>query len=416
MALALLLTMGTQSAAAISMAGLTTALFPHDAWHFGSEIKFKYEPEHNFDLENNGGNASERKLEYKPWFYYKPNDHFHVFGLFELYREYEKYSSETDSDPLRLELEEAYAKGEDLPVPGGELSIKLGRQYFGDDRQWLYDADLDGLRLVYERHDWQLEMAAMRYENQHVFHQKYDYGIDNALVYGEYDFGPLVVGAYALKQHYLKENNERPLFLGLMINGKFADDTLELWLEPGLVRGHDGPVELRGWGFDAGLTYTLDLPLEPSLTLDYAYGSGDPDDDDDVNHAYRQTGLQDNEEDFHGLVDFDYFGVMLEPEISNIKIWTIGLDLQFTDHVSNTWIYHHYRQAITQPYVRDTALAVYPNGRNPDLGNEFDWVMDYDPDNGLELEFQLGYFMPGPAYDEARGNAAFSKMELKYEF
>lgn len=416
MAVFLLLTGFAQSTTAASVADLTSALFQPSAWHFGNEIKLKYEPEHNFDLDREAdGNASELKLEYKSWFYFKPNDHFHTFTLLKLYREYNKYGSQTDSDPLRLELEEAYLKGEDLPVLGGGLSIKLGRQYFGDDRQWLYDTDLDGLRLVYGRHDWSLELAAMRYENPHVFRQKYDYGIDNLLVYGKYDFGSLDVGVYALKQHYREEDNERPLFIGLQIMGEIAD-SLEYWLEPGLVRGHDGSVELRGWGFDAGLTYTFDLLFQPALTLDYAYGSGDSDYGDDVNHAYRQTGLQDNEEDFHGLADFDYFGVMLEPEISNLKIWTVGLSMQPIDHFSNTLIYHHYRQAIAQSYVRDTELGVYPNGRNPNLGNEFDWIMDYESANGLELEFQLGYFMPGPAYDNARGAATFSKIELKYKF
>lgn len=416
MAVLLLLSGFAQSAAPASVADLASALFQPDAWHFGNEIKLKYEPEHNFDLDHeNDGNASELKLEYKPWFYFKPNDYFHTFTLLKLYREYNKSGSETEIESLRLELEEAYLKGEDLPVPGGELSIKLGRQYFGDDRQWLYDANLDGLRLVYDRHDWSLELAAMRYQNPHVFRRKYDYGIDNLLVRGEYDFGPLDVTAYALKQHYREEDNERPLFIGLQIAGEFAD-SLEYWLEPGVVRGHDGSVELRGWGFDAGLTYTFDLRLQPTLMLDYAYGSGDSDYGDDVNHAYRQTGLQDNEEYFHGLADFDYFGVMLEPEISNLKIWTVGLSLQSTDHFSNTLIYHHYRQAIAQPYVRNTQLGVYPNGHDPDLGNEIDWVMDYDAGDGLELEFQLGYFMPGSAYDDARGAATFSKIELKYKF
>lgn len=414
----MLLLIVAQSTVAAPVAGLASALFDPEAWHFGNEIELKYEPELNFDLDGEADdNESELKLEDKPWFYYKPNDHFHIFSLFELYRKFEKEGAESKIEALRLELKEAYAKAEDLPVPGGELSIKLGRQYFGDERQWLYDADLDALRLVYERHDWSLELAAMRYQNKHVFRRKYHYRIDNLLAFGDYDFGPVDVGVYALKQYYREEPDEQPLFLGLEINGKLADGNLEYWLEPGVVRGHDGDVKLRGWGFDTGFSYTFDLPLKPTLTLDYAYGSGDSNFHDGVDHAYRQTNLTDTEEDFHGLVNFDYFGIMLEPELSNLKIRTVGLGFHITDHFSSTLFYHQYRQVTAQPYVRDTELGVYPNGRSRDLGSEIDAVMGFEPDDHLKLELQAGYFMPGPAYSPyARGQAIFSKMELKYEF
>jgi alginate production protein len=416
----LLLFLTAQSAVAGAVADLTSFIFDPDAWSFGSEIEFKYEPEHNFNLNSEvHHDESEFKFEYKPWIYFKPNDHFHIFSLFELYGKYKQYSAASRDNKInvpRLELKEAYAKAEDLAVPGGELSFKLGRQYFGDEHQWLYDAELDGLRLTYERHDWQLQLAAMRRQNPHLFHRQYHYRIDNLLARADYDFGPLDLAVYALKQYYLDHTSGKPLFVGLEINGDLADGDLEYWLEPGLVRGHDGDVALRGWGIDAGFSYTFDLPLEPTLTLDYAYGSGDSEHHDDVDHAYRQTGLTDTEEDFHGLIGFDYFGVMLEPELSNLKIRTVGLGFQITDLFSGTLFYHQYRQVIAQPYVRHTALHVYPDGHDPDLGSEIDWVMGFEPDDHLKAEFQLGYFMPGPAYEHARGDATFLKAELKYKF
>jgi alginate production protein len=410
------------SATADAIGDFASTLFDPDAWYFGNEIEFKYEPEHNFALTGNSRyDESEYKLEEKPWLYFKPSGHFHIFSVFELYGEYKTYGAayhiNHKLEGPRLELKEAYAKAEDLPVPGGELSIKLGRQYFGDERQWLYDSLMDGLRFIYKSHGWRLQLAAMRRQNPHVFRRDYHYRIDNLLAFADYDFGPVDIGVYALKQYYLDHHTRsRPLFLGLEINGELADGALEYWLEPGVVRGHEGDVKLRGWGLDAGLSYTFDVALRPTLTLDYAYGSGDSDHDDHVDHAYRQTGLTDTEEDFHGLVNFDYLGIALRPELSNMKIRTVGLGFHITDALSSTFFYHQYRQVITQPYVRDTELAVYPSGEDPDLGSEIDWIMGYDPDDHFEFEFQLGYFMPGSAYDHARGGAAFSKAEIKYKF
>ena len=52
------------------------------------------------------------------------------------------------SEDVALELKELFVLLRSLP---GGLSLQVGRQRFEDERQWLYDEELDAVRLWLQR-------------------------------------------------------------------------------------------------------------------------------------------------------------------------------------------------------------------------------------------------------------------------
>ena len=102
------------------------------------------------------------------------------------------------------------------------------------------------------------------------------------------------------------------------------------------MRGKDETkIRLRGYALDASATYRIsNHPLNPKVTLGYAYGSGDDNPNDTTNHEFRQTGLQSNESKFGGIPKFKVYGEALDPELSNLKIFTMGFGFQPAPRVS----------------------------------------------------------------------------------
>ena len=82
--------------------------------------------------------------------------------------------------------------------------------------------------------------------------------------------------------------------------------------------------DVRGWALDVGLSWKSRLALRPTFTLSVAVGSGDSNPDQGPDHAFRQTGLQDNNSRFSGVNSFRYYGELLQPELSNLPNLDIG--------------------------------------------------------------------------------------------
>ena len=61
---------------------------------------------------------------------------------------------------------------------------------------------------------------------------------------------------------------------------------LDYWAELATVRGRDEGMDLRGYGFDLGVTCRLPAVFSPSLSLAYAFGSCDSNTDDSDRRAH----------------------------------------------------------------------------------------------------------------------------------
>ena len=162
---------------------------------------------------------------------------------------------------------------------------------------------------------------------------------------------------------------------------------------------------VHGWGFDLGATWQTRLPGRLSLTLGYAMGSGDVrsdspkvDDQKSNDHSFRQTGLQDNNDRFRGVNSFKYYGELLRPELSNLRIATAALGFRFLKNSSVELIYHSYQQVEAAKFLRKATVRRQPAGRKRGIGHELDLVIGIEEWEHFEIELIAAGFRAGPAF------------------
>jgi alginate production protein len=163
------------------------------------------------------------------------------------------------------------------------------------------------------------------------------------------------------------------------------------------------------------LTHAFGFALRPSVTVAYAFGSGDGNPDDRVDRRFRQTGLQENEARFNGVTRVKYYGELLDPELSNLLIFTGGIGIRPTRRSSIDLVYHYYLQDKVSTSIRGAELDADPSGISKRLGSEIDLVVGYEELRDIDLKWVLGYFIPSKAFPKADGSL-FVNFEVEWEF
>lgn len=223
-----------------------------------------------------------------------------------------------------------------------------------------------------------------------------------------------MLGAYLVDQRADLAGRDYPIFGGLRAYGDWIPDN-NMWGELGVVRGYQDFSDLRGWGGDIGTTYSPSGAKPWYFSAGYAFGSGDRNPNDLIDHAFRQTGIQDNNDKFGGVTSFKYYGEILEPELSNLHIMTAGVGRRFGRRISLDLVYHKFTQDEALDRLRNTNFKVRPNGTSTDIGQELDVILGHRSGFGLDTELVLAAFDPGRAFDDAR-RAYLVKLQLRYRF
>ena len=322
---------------------------------------------------------------------------------------------------LSLFVEQAYVTFKHL----GPFEFTVGRRLFEDNRLWLYDASLDAFIVKFKQGDFHTEGSVSR---EDLVDGELLYGaekgkIDNYILYTEYrGIEDHRLAAYAIKRDDRAGEEGKPLHLGMRAYGR-PSDRFNYWAELGFTLGKDElNHDLEGFGFDVGGTYRfLNIPLRPSITLGYAFGSGDDNPDDNTNREFRQTGLESNEGKFSGVSLFKYYGEMLNPELSNLQILTAGVGFRPSANVFIDIVYHHYRLDKMADELRSSYITALMNQDDTHLskevGNEVDIILGFRNLFGLRrlgFDLRAGWFIPGKAYRIPEGdpdNPTFRKAD-----
>lgn len=323
----------------------------------------------------------------------------------------------------------------------GHLGLKAGRQDFDDVREWVYDEDLDAVRLFLDFENLGVEAAVTE---QLVDVRPRDSDVTNYVLYASYEpVKRVFVDAYLL----IRDDHSRvaelrdpedsdPIWLGLRSHGRLVARygpmagrvRVKYWLDAAYLTGESVTVskalikeptrDLRAYGVDGGATFTFrKTALEPSITGGFALGSGDSTPNDGVDKQFRQTGFQGNNARFNGVESFRYYGELFDPELSNLQIFTAGVGIKPTKKSSIDLIFHHYRQDELATRIRDSNLDADPNGRDRTLGQEIDLIFGWHLNKRFEIELDVASFFPGGAFDApANDPATFVKLELELNF
>ena len=165
--------------------------------------------------------------------------------------------------------------------------------------------------------------------------------------------------------------------------------------------------KVEGFGLDVGGTWEFPFFGRPTISVGYAYGSGRSGDVEERDRGFRQTGLQDNSDKFRGVASFRYYGHIVDPELSNLHIVTVGAGLRFLKKSSIDVVYHHYRQDEATPFLRDARLKRDPDGRHRHIGDAWDLILGIEDFQPLEIKFVASIFRAGEALQPLDGDLAY---------
>ena len=342
-------------------------------------------------------------------------------------------------------------------LPDAGLALQIGRQILQENRSWWWDAELDAIRLHFSGTAVNAEVG--------VAEEVFPVSIDDDLaadlegvtrLFGRWNW------QWAIDQHLelfwlserdrsgapqenidipeeLEDTRDAELdWIGARVTGRWKAKRVGkfyYWTDMASVRGTehltdfadigDGFIEVadsreldvRGWAVDAGVTLRPRFDRELSLTARYAVGSGNDQPDSSRDHSFRQTGINTNKDKFRGVARFRYYGELLRPELSNLRVLTFAVGRRFLSASSLDLLYHNYRQVYADTTLRAPRIDAPLNGADRDVGEEIDLVLGIEEWRRWELKFIGSVFFPGDAYGPTSGEKAYrGDLMLRYIF
>jgi len=329
-------------------------------------------------------------------------------------------------------------------IAGSHVNLDLGRLDFEDDRRWWWDDELDAVRVAYETESAEIALAlayelapnrsdlddvepdhdrVLRWLGEASWDWSPNHAVELFLLHAD-DHSPTESPGQVVDFAREDDSDSRLTWLGARSTGVFdlrARGILGYWLDAAWVRGEEHFVEFEelsrgrsvvedvirrdvtGWAVDAGLSWILPVAFEPRVFAGYAFGSGDAKPEEGTDRSFRQTGIEANEAGFGGVERFQSYGVVLDPELSNLGVVTVGAGLSLLRSSSLDLVYHHYRQAEAATSLRDSRLEFDLTGESEDLGDGIDLVLALEEWERLEFELVAAAFRAGRAFGDERG-------------
>lgn len=293
------------------------------------------------------------------------------------------------------------------------LAFQVGRVRLRDAREWFSDDYLDALSVVVRDDKTNIQAGV----SQGI---SFDSGSRSRsderqlFAVGSYEFTrAFEVGAQVLARRD-RTRKERPVWTFFEVSGR-VDQSTRYWGNVALRRGQrDDGTRLKGWAFDTGV---IVRPWDggPSLSASYAIGSGDRTPNDGVDDVFRQTGLEDNETRLAGVKRIQTFGELLDPELSNLRVLSLGLGWRWSA-ASFDAIHHIYMQDVPRKRATDSNLSLRPTGQYGVFGHELDTVLTMRLRHGIDVSIISGFYVPTPAQALPYRPAFFWKPQVQFFF
>jgi alginate production protein len=385
-------------------------------FRFGARARLDTRIEANFDLDRSKhGDTGRTRALLDLEGTAQISDHLLAFGDFRTERRDVLFDEDRDLEgEERTRMRELFVFAKepwDLPV-----DVQIGRQDFEDDRRWLYKDQLDAVRVFAKLGKLVLEGAVGEVL---IDADAPDRGIRDWIANASWHFTPKTRAGVFLVDRRDTESNAETLDFGVRTREE-PTRGLSHWLDAAMSRGRVGEDGERnfGYGIDTGVTVVFRPDWEPSVTFAYAVGTGDDRPFDGVDRGFRQTGLQDNTGRWNGVATFRYYGEIVDPQLTNLEIFTAGAGVHPIPKTSIDLVGHLYRQesTVAERFRDHSRIRRNTNGESADLGYEIDVILGTRAISNLRLELDLGWFHPGSAFSDRRDDAfvAFLQTEVRF--
>ena len=288
------------------------------------------------------------------------------------------------------------------------VDLQLGRIDFDEEREWLYDQNLDGARVFYFGSRLTVDFSVSTTLSDGKIR---DENTVNTMLYVSNDSARRHIAFYIIHRATDLVVQEQRTHTGLRSHGEWLPNS-NSWLEISYMSGKTGLTSTAGWGFDIGNTWMAENGF--NFTVAYALGQGDKP-QSETNNTFRQTGLQDNNARFAGVTSFRYYGELLDPELANLEIFTAGAGFRFKRKISVDLVGHYYEQNQLSRRLIDSDIDKRPNGRDRELGWEVDFILGWRTNRNWDFEVIGAWFKPGAAFDDA-DSALLGQLQFRYRF
>ena len=323
-------------------------------------------------------------------------------------------------------------------IGGTPWSLQVGRVALLDRRAWWWDDDLDAIRARYATQTWRLDTGLAR---EIAKKSSAENGIAPAsrgvtrwfgqatwpwaprhaleafwLVHNDGSSRP-ATGAVFANEDATDPSDLRARWVGARASGEWRVEDgprLAYWADTAWLRGREhktafdeqsngtftatGATSRRvsGTAFDIGATGSLALPLRPSLTLGFARGSS----------GFRQTGLQENKARFDGVKRWRRYGELMQPELANLSVATVGAGVRVLNNSSVELMAHRFRQVNASKSIAGSRLSADPQGTNTPVGREVNLLFAVREWKQVEFTVKASHFKPGAAFAPDQRNPA----------
>jgi len=402
-----------------SAADMTKGIMLNEKFFVSGEYRNNFRSEKEFDLNSNFQNdRDESQSDVRVELYGFLEKNVRAFGELRLKKRFLIASDQNnlDSGPYKGELIQLYLLASD--IGGKKVALQIGRQDYDEPRQWLFDDYLDAVRLSYYGKKPLLFEAAFIYGGESYKPQFRTWKDLYGSVRYYFDRKSFAAAYVLTRSDTDSTRNREPVWWGLRYHGQIKN-VLHPWADLAIIRGEDKYKTLEGWAIDVGATVKAENTiLQPSVTFGYAIGSGDSTSSDQIDHRFRQTAYEDNVDRLGGVTSLSYYGTVLDPELSNLKITTLGVGIQPTLKSSVELVYHKYSQNYADNDIKGSGLVPVPFGSSTEIGWGMDIVIGIPKLlEHIKSRLTLGWFNPGQAFEPLYTEMAFlSKIDIKVGF
>ena len=377
---------------------------------FGLRLELKSRKEKDFNLDaSDEEDRADHLLGLRGELSWRPRDDIYALAGFSAERFRRDDDEEGRLSKRKIFLTESFIYLKDLPFE--DLDLQVGRQDFDETREWLYDRNLDALRLILSKDRLRLELSASTVLTDG--HDR-DEETDNFILYASNNDPKRRSAAYVILRESDSFGKERTIHIGGRLLGRWLPRN-DCWVEMSHLRGRSDGADLEAFALDVGTVWSPKRAGPFHFSVGYAFGSGDGDPNDGTDRSFRQTGLHDNNAKMGSVTSFRYYGELFEPELSNMSIFTVGTGVRIKEKTSIDLVFHKYDQVRASEYLRKTELDLLPDGAHEDLGWELDLVVGSRLHESWELELVAARFFPGSAFAGADG-AFMARGQIRFRF
>ncbi|MFK7858530.1 MAG: alginate export family protein [Granulosicoccus sp.] len=330
-------------------------------------------------------------------------------------RRFTENTLNTPDDEFSYDLERLYFQWK----PSNSFRLRTGRFNLDDPMESIVDEDLDGIQVIFEQDRIEFELSRTREDWFEASTAGRNDQITNTM--GTVQFSSNKNSSW---MPYILHRTTDPVngmlasevtWLGLQGIVQPAHSPVRYWFHGSVQNGEETDdqetMDLGGYALDIGFNWTANGQLPTTYTVGLARATGGS-----RSQRFRQSGLHSNDFALNGQNTFRYLGEVMDPELTNILILTLGAGADLGRHWSGDIALHHYQQVEVEDSLRGSDIEYDPLGESGDLGFGADLVVAYDPHKQFDFKGTAGMFAPGDAFDSNRDIAWVTRVELTYKF